>query len=256
MTLILDQGFQFRISNDLLVLPEETVSSDGTYQRNTSAPGIQLTPTFDINVNDVPWIGRPFFSAAYLMVDLDAGTWTLWQANATTDSRLISVNSSCDDTSKVKPSSTEVSKPSDAGTDEPKPNRTTDSASSAAPETDPLVTEHREEGLKHAAIAGIAVGAAAGSALLMGVVALYCWKKRWQRKRAPDGSNIALTAYDPGSEHSTPIWHEKSAASIQEMSALQIYSHELNAVERPSEAPGGPWDSRPIELPSANTPRA
>lgn len=215
-----------------------------------------MTPTYDINVNDVPWIGRPFFSAAYLMVDLDAGTWTLWQANATTDSRLVSVNSGCDEESKVDPSSTSSNGPSDGRTHDSKPDRTTDPTSSSASETNSPATAQREGALRPATITGIAVGAAAGSAILMGVVALYCWKKRRQERHAPDDSTIALGANEPKSELSTPIWHEKSAASVQEMSALQIHSHELNTIERPSEAPGGPWDSRPVELPSANTPRA
>ena len=74
MSLVLDGTSKFKLSNDILILPQEYVASDGAFKTHSSAPGILFEPTSNINMNDVSIIGRPFFSAAYIMVDLDAET--------------------------------------------------------------------------------------------------------------------------------------------------------------------------------------
>lgn len=61
LTIVLDQGLRYISSNDILILPSESMASDGAFVRDSSALGIQLKPTCNVNINDVPHISRPFF---------------------------------------------------------------------------------------------------------------------------------------------------------------------------------------------------
>lgn len=239
------------MANDILILPDEYVASDGAFETNSSAPGIQILPTLDVNINDVPIVGRPFFSSAYIMVDLDAETWTLWQANATADSRLVSIGGNCTEKPKVNatPSTTPTNIPIASNeTDSTTTNSNAASGSAAA-------TDEPAKAISTGAIAGIAVGAAFGAGLLVGAFVVFYLRKRRGVTRSASETDIALTKYGRESEQLTPMWHEKSGVPVSELSASQLYSHELPVHERPSEIPGGAWDARPAELPTMHTPR-
>ncbi|KAM0712139.1 hypothetical protein Q7P37_011233 [Cladosporium fusiforme] len=242
LTMVLDQGLRFTSSNDILILPSESVGSDGAYERNSSALGIQLTPTLNVNINDVPHIGRPFFSAAYIMVDLDSETWTLWQANATTDSRLVRVGSDCIE---------------DQRPEEPVSNGTIidDAVNSGSSTSGSDASAGASATITTGAIIGVAIGAAFGTGLVAAAITIFILKKRRRKERSGSESAFALTRHSPESEQRVSIWHEKPADSVQELSALRVYNHELPVDERAVEAPGGPWDHRPFELSATQTPK-
>jgi hypothetical protein len=253
LSLILDGTSKFTLSNDILILPREYVASDGAFQTDSSSPGIAFTPTSNDNVNDVSIIGRPFFSAAYIMVDLDAETWTIWQANATTDTRLVSVGGDCAEKPRVNTAPPKITPPDAGATNETSINNTTVS-------TTPAPVGQASVGLEAGAIAGIALGAVFGSGLLAGALVI-CWlrRKRQMRRRSTGSeADIALTKYMYNREYGglTPTCHEKSADSAQELSSSWVLAHELPVVERPMEVSGGHWSVQAVELPSIHTPKA
>jgi hypothetical protein len=193
LSLVIDGTSKFTLSNDILILPQEYVASDGEFKTDASAPRILLAPTSNVNVNDVSIIGRPFFSAAYIMVDLDAETWTIWQANATTDTRLVSVGGDCAEKPKVNTKPPEITPSGVVATNEStsRGNETADTPATSAP-----VNQASAE-LKVGAIAGIAVDAVFGSGLLAGALVI-CWLRgRRQTKRSTSETDIALTKYRP-----------------------------------------------------------
>ena len=251
MSLVLDGTSKFTLSNDILILPQEYVASDGAFKTDSSAPGILFAPTSNDNVNDVSIIGRPFFSAAYIMVDLDAETWTLWQANATTDTRLVSVGEECAERPKVNTSPPKVVPPGVGSTNE----TTSRGNDTAGASTESALAEHTSVGLESGAIAGIVVGGVIGSGLLAGALVI-CWlRRKRQTKRSASETDIALTKYGHDSEQLTPIWHEKPADSAHELPSGRVPAHELPVKERPAEIPDRYWDGQAVELPGILTPR-
>jgi hypothetical protein len=251
MSLVLDGTSKFTLSNDILILPQEYVASDGAFKTDSSAPGILFAPTSNINVNDVSIIGRPFFSAAYIMVDLDAETWTMWQANVTTDSRLVSVGEECAEKPKVNTAPPKIMPPGTIAT-----NETTSSGNNtASTPTEPVPEKQPSTGMSVGVIAGIVVGGVVGSALLAAALVI-CWlRKRRQTKRSTSETDIALTKYGHESEQLTPIWHEKPGESAHELASARIPAHELPVKERPTEVPGRCWDGQAVELPGVYTPK-
>jgi hypothetical protein len=252
LSLVLDGTSKFTLSNDILILPREYVASDGAFQTDSSSPGIAFTPTSNDNVNDVSIIGRPFFSAAYIMVDLDAETWTIWQANATTETRLVSVGGDCAEKPKVNTAPPEITPPDVGVTNETSIDNTASSAT-------PASVDRASTSLEAGAIAGIALGAVFGSGLLAGAL-IICWlrrKRQMRRRSVGSEADIALTKYEYGREFggSTSTCHEKSADSAQELSCSWVLSHELPVAERPMEVSGGHWSVQAVELPSVHTPK-
>lgn len=249
--MITDQGSEFTISNDILILPEQSVAPDGAFQTNSSAPAIMMIPTWEINANDVPKIGRPFFSAAYLMVDLDAETWTLWQANATTDSHLVSIGGDCAEKPKVNASPPTLPEDDHSTPEGANSSTATEDVSS----NNATVEDEPAKVISTGSVVGIAVGAAGGVGLLVGALVVYCLRKRRRVGRSESEADIALTKYGHESAQSTPMWYEKSGLSIQELSALQLDTHELSVNERRAEVSGDTSNRRPFELAAVQTPR-
>lgn len=186
------------------------------------------------------------------MVDLDAETWTIWQANATTDTRLISVGGDCAEKPQVNAAPPKITPPDVSATNETSINNT---AFSATP--DPI--DRASRGLDAGAIAGIALGAVFGSGLLAGALVICCLRRKRQGRRSIGReTDIALTKHMYGreSEGLAPMCHEKSADSAQELSSSWVLAHELPVIERPAEVSNGHWNVRAVELPSSHTPRA
>lgn len=227
LTIISDESMQFNIPNDVLILPEEYVASSGAFETNASAPGILMAPTVTVNVNDVPILGRPFFTAAYLMVDLDAQTWTIWQANATTDTNLVSFGSKCD-------------KQSTEPTAAARPTTASDRQSGDS-----------DHGLTAGAVAGVVIGAVS-AILLAGVL---CWLYSRRRRRQTLGKTLHESEQS-SNEHSRfphdDIAQSPEQRTFHEMSASEIY--EIEAKHDLPEAPGDGYHET-SELPAARRSR-
>ncbi|KAK3945652.1 aspartic peptidase domain-containing protein [Diplogelasinospora grovesii] len=87
MTLKFSTGLEIRIPNNQMLVPFVTFDRNGSRIFNES----QRELTWKAGGTDPPTLGRYFLTAAYLMVDHDAGSFTLWQANPTNSTNPVSV---------------------------------------------------------------------------------------------------------------------------------------------------------------------
>lgn len=237
----MDQGLSVTVPNDLLVVPDAYVAPSGQYETNNSAAALLIQPAIGDNVVDVAILGRPFLSSAYLMVDLDAQTFTLWQANATTDERLVTVGGNCDHAPEVNDA------PSNATT------ATVSAGSSASsPASEASQSGTSNERMSTGATAGIAIGVALCLGIIAAGTAILIIRKKRRAASAASQASVAYNSYGNGPGDEYEAWKHSSPLQRypQEMSATQDQSYELLTHERPLEAPGGPWDSKPVELPS------
>lgn len=240
---------------------EQFVGSDGKVHADNAAPLILMSPTEAENSNDMPIIGMQFFSAAYLMVDLEAGTFTLWQANATTETNVVPIGGNCAEASKSSSSSSSsiAATPtttkhaySDVAT------RTAESSSVSSPQTSPQT-------LSTGTIAGIVVGGVLFIALLGGTC-LFLFRRK-QRRSTAGNSSIALIdakadpwGHDGSSNsqcwdyHQPPGYVEPMSEQINEMPSHQRQAFELGAVRKSAKWPYEPA-SEPVEMPTAPSPK-
>ena len=183
LDVVLDNGLELTIPNELLVVPEKQIKDTGEVRINSTFVDVLIQPTLADNAGDTPLIGKQFFSSTYLFVDYDAGTFTVWQANSTTDSRLVSSDNSCDvvrtqDTPQTSPASTTSSSTG------PLPDATESHSSALDPDRENVT-------ISIGAIAGIVVGAI-GSLAAIAIIVYLCLARR-KRRATPD---IALMSKD------------------------------------------------------------
>jgi hypothetical protein len=151
-----------KIPNTELVVPDTFIASDGTVQTNTSVRNVVINSLQFDNSNDLPVLGRLFMSSAYVMVNQEAGVFTLWQANTTpktndivaVDKQNNMVSEFCASSTGGSPSATSV--PTSFVTSPP---------------------QNEESKLSSGAIGGIVVGAVGGMAIL-GVVGFFLYRRR------------------------------------------------------------------------------
>lgn len=101
LTIRLQSGLSVRVPNDQLVVPSRRldlvsgaiiIDDSSTNTGGSLGPDLVLNSIQNVNANDMVQLGRQFLSAAVLMVNIDSGEFTLWQANPTADSALIAVD--------------------------------------------------------------------------------------------------------------------------------------------------------------------
>ncbi|CAH0046776.1 unnamed protein product [Clonostachys solani] len=80
MTFHLESGLKIRIPNTQYMPPHVYHDEDGSRVMDTSARELAMPET----LNGVPMLGRYFLTSAYLMVNHDVGTYTLWESNQNT----------------------------------------------------------------------------------------------------------------------------------------------------------------------------
>ncbi|KAM0351614.1 hypothetical protein ACHAPU_002624 [Fusarium lateritium] len=156
LTFYLESGLEIRVPNDQYMVPFVDIDTDGSRVIDTSKRDILMTGIED----EAPKLGRYFLTAAYLMVNHDAGTFTLWSANATKESDLVKVfdrdaGKECGEeaTGVIQPPGASGSKDSDAD----------DSGSKSSPS---------------AGVIGGAVAGAVSGAVLIGLGVVYLLFKR------------------------------------------------------------------------------
>lgn len=117
MTISLSSGLSIRVPNDQFLVPYVYVDYDG--RRYADDTNLDLLWN---GIGDQPaTLGRYFLTAAYLMVNHDSNSFTLWEANPTTSSSLIPVVNeetaeSCGDLGGVvQPSATATAVPTGTG---------------------------------------------------------------------------------------------------------------------------------------------
>lgn len=205
------------IPNDALVVPDQYTDSSGEIRANSSAEMLFLGPNYGVNSNDPLLIGAPFFSGAYLTVNLDNRTWSIWPVKDTTESRIIAIGEDCERDNNTF-------------------SGTTDSMDQ--PENIP------SPGLSVAEIAGIVASAACAGLLLVGAVVYFIHKSRRARGSASHGGTSFESAqsslFHPQKWNGSTQFLHYGASGVQEMSAGQMSPAELRA------------DTEPVELACRN----
>lgn len=230
-------------------MPEQSVASSGAIQTNNEMSLTLLSGTRNDNKDDTPIIGMPFFSSAYLMVDLDASTFTLWQANMTDNSNLIAIGA-------------------DAGCTHSPPvstNSTIDDAPPASSDEEALDNDQGSQDLGTGAVAGAAIGGLA--AVIMLVVLAYFIIRRCRRQ-----SKSGTVASDDTGASGQRMWdgHQRvdydayryagqysempNEATRMEMSATQLHPHEIDSRQKMAELSHARFDN-PVEMSSVQTPK-
>ncbi|KAJ4328375.1 hypothetical protein N0V84_001246 [Fusarium piperis] len=185
-TIKLNTGLSITIPNNQLIVPERRINENGEIYRNDSQPLLRINRMQDGLIS----IGRFFFTSAYLATNEDAGKFTLWRANPTTDQDLVALgpsNKPVDSrvTCTAAPLSTVSASPNegeeDKGDKDKGKTSETTTTSTATPESD--------TGLPIAAKAGIAAGA--GTAGLI-CISLLVWLII-RRKRRVRGESDAMS---------------------------------------------------------------
>ena len=165
MTISLQNGPSIKVPNPELVVYDTTVASDGSIQTNTSIRDVVVGSLQDVNKDDLPMLGRLFLSSAYLMVNQEAGRFSVWQANtAPTDSKIVAVDKANNEISDFCTNSTAPT---------PLPS------SSTAP-----AAQNQGSKLSGGAIGGIVAGAVAGLAIL-GAIGILLLRRRRSRNATP-----------------------------------------------------------------------
>jgi len=212
LIITLSSGLSFTIPNDILIVPPQAISSDGSTHTNDSVRELLISPLAGSLADNTPYLGKQFFSQAYLYMDYEANTFTLWNAKPTTETSLVTLGQNC---------STAVNNATNSQ-NSPSSSTTATTASSAH-----LTTRHHS--LSSGAIAGIAVGAAIGAAVVSIVAVLLVLRKR-RKDRLETNHREDMSP--------PPLKPELDAEQfLQEMPASE---------RRPAELPS---DTRPLELP-------
>ncbi|KAF2761322.1 hypothetical protein EJ05DRAFT_483703 [Pseudovirgaria hyperparasitica] len=106
----LESGLNVTIPNSQFVVAENMVSNDtGVVAYNSKIQYVMLGQNEYEHV-EVLMLGKYFFTAAVMLVNHEIGEFTLWEANPTTDTDLVSIPASQDD-SLCQPSPTGIINP-------------------------------------------------------------------------------------------------------------------------------------------------
>ena len=165
-------------------------------------------------------IGKQFFSSTSLVVNHDAGTFTVWQANSTADTRLVSVGSDCE---VIKTQETPLT-PAPSSSNNPPPEATNSLATASN-------MEKEGPSLATGVIVGIAVGGAALLAAIAAVIHL-CFVRR--KKKAPSEKGL-LVDHGPVEDHK----HNPYSGMESRHELHNVATSELAAASDARELDGG-----------------
>lgn len=223
ITFTLNSGVTIRVPNSQFVLPDLGINTDGHPFANASISEVLINPTQDVNSKDLPLLGRQFLTSAYLMLDQDANTFTIWQANPTTNIDLVPIVS--DNTLSTCNSSI--------------PASTSSTSSPAVPASNlPAPINHSE--LKAGAIAGIAIGAIFAVGALG--FAIFYWRRRRVVKYSSANAFPPQPDYSSKPPHTFPLG-EMSGSQVPEFQGSSKLFHEMaadQAIQSPPPPPPPP----------------
>ena len=209
LTLEINNAFTVTVPNTVFVQPLITINDTGSIITNTSYEQVRIIAAPG-SEGDTFILGRPFFSAAYLSVDYDANTFSLWQAKATMDSDLQVFGGNCTDA------------PANASTNQNSAERSKSGSAKA---------------MSSGAIAGITVGGAVFMAATGAIIVLLVLrrKKRARRAKPSDGDSMSSHGQEQTRDsYWGPRFYEVMSNNIQELGAEQ-YAGELSAETAPQE---------------------
>ena len=198
------------------MVPDVGITQQGQLAiTNDSTREVLINSLSDVNKNDIPFLGRPFFSSAYLLVDNDNRQFSLWQGNPTTNQSLVALG----------PSPCASSPPLVSSLAPGSPSSTTGKSTVSNPP------------VSKGGIGGIVVGVGALVALVtMAIFAI-------RRRRAPRQSIETQQLHGADYKHVIP----ELGADQSPAQELPVAQHQLNALA-PYEMPTRRFDDEPYEL--------
>ncbi|KAK5138161.1 hypothetical protein LTR08_004856 [Meristemomyces frigidus] len=192
--------FEVRVPNDILIVQPQNIESDGSISTDTSRDLLTINMIQGVNAGDTLKLGRTFFSAAYLNVDFDAETFTLWAANATADTRLVSQGAQCAQPHSNAPSTTNTGSATGSSSATRSSDQSTATGAEEASSTN-IASSNGGGTTPHSTpfspgtIAGIAVGSALGAVLLAAMAVICCLRRRHRRRQSREnGASNDLAA--------------------------------------------------------------
>ncbi|QSZ37859.1 hypothetical protein DSL72_008959 [Monilinia vaccinii-corymbosi] len=204
LSIKLSSGLQVTIPNSQFMPPFVTIDRNGSRVFNQS----EREFLYGVISDQPSTLGRYFLTAAYLMVNHDQSTFTLWQANPSVATDLVPTISrdTAESCANVTTSGTVVV------------NGTTTEPGASSPTT--KATANTSTGLSPGVLAGISIGIASIVCLLAGI----CWYIFQRKKRA---QKIAETTSRP-----PPAFVPDSTfAGYHEVQGTQS-KHEMDASKR------------------------
>lgn len=216
-------------------MPDQYIDDSGVLRTNDSAAALLIDALDGVNANDRSTISVDFFSGAYLTVNLDNSTWSIWTANATTNTNIVTIGDDhCEQTA-----------------DPVAPVADSESVPPPAEET---------TGLESGAIAGIAVGGACAVLLIVGALVLIVLKRRKSRQVA-ELTKTANQHPSPSDEKQPPyyVYPEDPQHMRAEVEGTYRHPAELYSQRDPAELEQyhlRPWKAaqsrgHAVELPSS-----
>lgn len=154
LSITLINGPTILIPSDQLVMPHMEINGpSGEITANNTEPDLLVDSLQDVSRDDITHIGVQFFTSAYLHVNYDTNTFSLWEANPTSRESIVAVDEHGTETSTFCAAS---------------------SVSSTTGAPIPTKSTHIAAGT----IAGATVGAVVGCAGLAFLCIFLCRKKK------------------------------------------------------------------------------
>jgi hypothetical protein len=222
MTFFLDSGLEIRVPNDQFMVPFVDIDRSGKQIMDNSKREFLMNPLG----SQPATLGRYFLTAAYLMVNHDANSFTMWQANPTTSSDLIPVydEKAVEECRGGVPG---VVQPSASASSPPTP--TSNGSDDGRDQSDESLDTN---GISPAVIGGAAGGGAA-LLVLIGVGAFLTVRRK--RRRQADTANVSKieapngTGYYDTKYKSSYGQHDRLGA--QEVAGSEPGSYEVSGSE-------------------------
>jgi hypothetical protein len=212
MTIKFQNSISVKIPNTELVVPDPYIASDGAVQTNTSVRNVVINSLQAENVNDLPYLGRLFLSSAYMMVNQEAGKFTIWQAN--TGSKASDIVAVDKQSNVVSESCVDSTGGSTNTKSLPTSPVTPPATPPATPPVTPPVTPPPQK-LSAGAIGGI-IGGAVGGIAILGAIGFFLYRRRGTggapaemvQKSELQGTDVKLPTYDriPSKPHELPVY--------------------------------------------------
>lgn len=218
MTFYLDSGLEIRVPNSHFMTPFVDVDRSGKRVVDKSKREFLMNALSDQPAT----LGRYFLTAAYLMVNHDANSFTLWQANPTTSSNLVPVHDeeSASECSGDVPGLVQASiTPTDTPQDD------TDKSG------DGDISDSNGDGEVSPAVIGGAVGGAVGGLAIVAGTAAFLLVRRGRKQRENQVANdTELPPSYPHNEYKYPHIHSPRWG-VQEVAGSEAYVHEVAGSE-------------------------
>ena len=217
ITFELQSGLSVRVANDQYTLPHIDIDRNGSRISDHSTREVM----FDCFGNYSPVLGRIFLTAAYLLVDHDAGTFTLWEASPTNETDLVEIKR--------------------AGVAE---GLAGNGGSTASPPDEPA-SKGASAGTPKGASAGTLAGAVVGGLAGLAILAAALWWLLRRRKMARQQAAQPVFPAEPGkpelpSSYSLDLQQPKTYGDQwrPELGGAQLIAEAEDPRQRVYEAPG------------------